>query len=169
MTLITRKKRFGGEVRDLNNKSSIPISIRLILDNPYLDSMVILQVLSEFKNKRSGLEFKEIEYYFTLVNSLIEKEQGYIIDYLYIQNRYLDIQKNIKDRLIELGNQDLIRFNTKNNGGAVEVKVLATDKAIRIANEVQSDFLIEMREKVKYIKEKYQLDAFNKSIVWRNY
>ena len=81
--LMMKKKRFGGEMKDLNKNSDyeLPLELELIFDNKKLDMfeyiVIIFLATSQFKKRSVSIE--QMVYYYTIFFSLNSKSKTPLI------------------------------------------------------------------------------------------
>jgi hypothetical protein len=137
----------------------LPSSIRLLFNNPFLEMMHVLYILNTF-SKKSGLSIRHILFYYSLtlsdtdLNELEIKLRGsYNSD-----NIYFDIQKQIKQILMNLYSQDYIDI-TKDKHDNFNYSVTILGREL-IAN-LESPYYIKLQERIDFIKShtKYSVET----------
>lgn len=117
--ILNLKKKYGGGKRDLD-KSKLPIDLKLLFENKYIECIQILIILFSLKQRRKGIEIEELLYYFTLL-SMTEASSNnqYSIGETYIQNNYLSFEKVIRDNVIILSNQSYAEIKVEPSVNAI--------------------------------------------------
>jgi hypothetical protein len=141
--------------------SNLPASLRLLFNNPFLEMMNVLLVINAF-SKRSGLNIRHILFYYSVAVSDIElpslekNENKY--DSLDNENIYFDIQRQIKNILINLYSQNYISISQEKNDNYM---CSITTEGKEIVAQLESSYFKKMQEKINLIKEqiKYSVEA----------
>ena len=77
--------QFGGGRNVLTN-NTLPISIKLLFENKYLEYIDILCVLYIFKRRKKGINYEELLYWLTLLNSVKLNNKEFNLDKMFLQN-----------------------------------------------------------------------------------
>lgn len=149
MTLIQRKKCGGGK-RD-SMKSKLPVDLKYLFENKYIECMQILIILFLNNKKRKGVVFEELLYYFTLISSVNEDGDNYYINEKYIQNNYLASEEKIRNDLIILSNQNFVeirveKFNKKN-----EMYIKLSEIGKKTVETLENEYYINELKKGEYL------------------
>ncbi|CAH0122772.1 hypothetical protein PAE9249_05363 [Paenibacillus sp. CECT 9249] len=146
---------------NIMQNSNLPASLRLLFNNPFLEMMNVLLVINAF-SKRSGLNIRHILFYYSVAVSDIElpslekNENKY--DSLDNENIYFDIQRQIKNILINLYSQNYISISQEKNDNYM---CSITTEGKEIVAQLESSYFKKMQEKINLIKEqiKYSVEA----------
>lgn len=162
------KKKCGGVRKDLNEK--LPIELRYLFRNRYIECIQILIILFLNIRKSSGIELEELIYYNTLLNcsSMLENEE-YSIDYEYIQNNYLTTENRIRKNILILVNKNLINISVKKNNKKNLLYLKANEDVKTIIKELKNEYFSEQLAKCKYLIKNMKFSTKNqKGVLMQN-
>jgi hypothetical protein len=139
--------------------SNLPVSLKLLFNNPFLEMMNVLMVINSF-SKRSGLNIRHILFYYSLSisesNPTVFNNQSEPLD---SENIYFDIQSQIKKILLNLYSQKYITIlNDKNNNDFI--CSITTDGKDILAG-LESSYYKKLQERIDTIKSetKFSVEA----------
>ncbi|MFC3788594.1 hypothetical protein ACFOQM_07295, partial [Paenibacillus sp. GCM10012307] len=96
---------------NIMQNNNLPVSLRLLFNNPFLEMMNVLFVINSF-SKKSGLSIRHILFYYSLSisdsNSSLFERKFDLNDSLDNENIYFDIQSQIKKIILDLYSQNYI-------------------------------------------------------------
>ena len=130
--LLNQKKRFGGGIKELNN-NKLPIDLKYLFENKYIECIQMLIILFLLKQRRKGINVDEILYYYTMLSmTIVDSKNNYYIDETYIQNNYLSHEKTIRNNIIILSNQNLveIRIESLEKKNVIYTKITESGRTI---------------------------------------
>lgn len=134
--------------------SKLPIDLKFLFENKYIECMQILIILFLNNKRRKGIVFEEILYYFTLI-SAITKDQynsnSYYIDEKYIQNNYLSSEEKIRNNLIILSNQMLIDINVEKLNKKNEMYIKLSEEGKMTVETLENTYYEEQFKKCEYL------------------
>lgn len=151
--MIAQKKQYGGGIIDLEN-NKLPIGLKYLFENKYIECMQIMIILFLNRKKRKGLVFEEILYYFTLLISTTEdNDLNYYVDNKYIQNNYLSYEEKIRDDLIILCNHNFIDIKIEILKKKNEMYIKLTDQGKTTIDTLENEYYEQLIKKCEYLIE----------------
>ena len=143
--------QFGGGRNVLTN-NTLPISIKLLFENKYLEYIDILCVLYIFKRRKKGINYEELLYWLTLLNSVKLKNKEFNLDKMFLQNNYLNYDQKLKIDIRILVNQGLvwIEIDKLDKKNSMYFKIL--DAGIKLVNELENIYFDQQIKKINYLK-----------------
>lgn len=155
------KKKYGGGRRELN-KSKLPIDLKYLFENKYIDCIQMLIILYQFKQRRKGINLDEILYYFTLLSLTITDSQSkfHVVE-TYIQNNYFTYENTIRDNLIILYNQKFIEINVESTKKQNIMYSKITDEGKSLVFNLKNSYFKKEIEKCKNIIETRKFNIKN--------
>lgn len=167
--LLRWKKRFGGGIKELNN-NRLPVDLRYLFENKYIECIQILIILFLFKRRRKGINVDEILYYYTMLSmTIVDSKNNYYIDETYIQNNYLSHEKTIRNNIIILSNQNLveIRIESLEKKNVIYTKI--TESGRTIISDLENSYYKKEIEKCQNIIATKRFSAKNQREVLFKY
>lgn len=141
--------------------SNLPVSLRLLFNNPFLEMINVLMVINTF-NKRKGLKIRHILFYYSLSmsdsDSLIVERKSVFNSPNDSENIYFYIQNQIKRILLNLHSQKYITIiNDKNNDFICSI----TEEGKVVLAQLESSYYKKLQERINIIKTqtKYSVEA----------
>lgn len=142
--------------------NKLPIDLKYLFENTYIECMNILIILFMLRNRRKGIEIEEILYYFTLLLMTEVDLQGEChIDETYLQNNYLSHESTIKKSIIILCNQDLIETKTESIIKRNVIYVRITEVGREITLGLENEYYKKQMEKIRLILEVRKFNSKN--------
>ena len=121
--------------------SNLPIELKYLFENQYIQCMQILLVLFINRRKKEGITINELVYYITLGKCSEKLEENeYKIDFQYIQNNYFNYENNIRKNMAILTNKELIELNYKNETKKDTLNIKISENGIEIIEKLQSKY-----------------------------
>ncbi|MHA0857524.1 hypothetical protein [Paenibacillus sp. CMAA1364] len=144
----------------MRNNSNLPASLRLLFNNPYLEMMNVLFIINSF-SKRSGLSIRHLLFYYSLTVSgnetLLLNKNLKVYDLSDSENIYFDVQRLIKDILLNLYSQGFITIESDKSDN---FKCYITSEGKEILSQLESSYYKELQAKIEVIKStKYSVEA----------
>lgn len=137
--------------------SKLPIDLKFLFENKYIECMEILIILFLNRNRRKGVKFEEVLYYFTLISSstVDDYDNCYsdCIDQKYIQNKYLSSEEKIRENLIILSNKMLVDINVKRLNKKNEIYIKLSQDGKNTVETLQNRYYEQELKKCEYIIE----------------
>ncbi|WIW70283.1 hypothetical protein [Anaerosinus gibii] len=132
--------------------NTLPISIKLLFENKYLEYIDILCVLYIFKRRKKGINYEELLYWLTLLNSVKLKNKEFNLDKMFLQNNYLNYDQKLKIDIRILVNQGLvwIEIDKLDKKNSMYFKIL--DAGIKLVNELENIYFDQQIKKINYLK-----------------
>lgn len=145
------KEKYGGGINDLNDYS-LPIELRYLFQNQYLDSVKLLIILSQFQRRKKGIVLDELNYYFTMLN-LVESndDNKFVVNRKYLQDNYLSNEAKIKRQSVVLGNQEYIDISMEKTSKKSILYFSITDKGKNILDMLEDEYFNKYTEQFRYI------------------
>lgn len=142
--------------------SSLPASLRLLFNNPFLEMMNVLFVINSF-SKKSGLNVRHILFYYSLavsnseelLESVFEKNIK-LNNSLDNENIYFDIQRQIKKILLNLNSQNYINIPKDKNDN---FNCSITTEGQQIIERLESSYYKKLQERIEVIKTQIKYSA----------
>lgn len=145
--------------------SNLPISLRLLFNNPFLEMMNVLFVINSF-SKRSGLSIRHILFYYSLSISdsdpSIFGKKSDLNDSLDNANIYFDIQSQIKKILLNLYSQNYITISNDKNDD-FNCSLTAEGKAVLA--QLESSYYKKLQERINTIKTQTKYSVEGEKII----
>jgi hypothetical protein len=139
-------------VRRELDSTKLPIDLKLLFENKYIECIQLLIILFVNKGKRKGVEILEISYYFTLLNSTNKTgEDEYHIEDKYLQNSYLSSDKKVRDILLVLANQGLVNIRTESGSKRSSLYVMISDKGKDLIGSLENIYFEDEISKANYL------------------
>ena len=163
-----QRKKYGGVRQDLNNK--LPLELRYLFRNRYIECMQILIILFLNLRKSTGVELEELIYYNTLLKCCSKSEnEEYILDFEYIQNNYLTTESRIRENILILTNKNLINISVKKSNKKNLIHLKADEDVKKIMKELKNEYFSEELEKCKYLIKNMKFSTKNqKGVLMQN-
>lgn len=159
--ILNLKKKYGGEKRELKT-SKLPIDLKYLFENKYIECIQMLIILFLFKQRRKGIDFDEILYYFTLLSvTTTDSQNSFYIDETYIQNNYLTYEKTIRDNMIILSNQKFIKIDIEPTGKKNIMYSKITEEGKSLVSNLENSYFKSEIEKCKNIIETRKFSSKN--------
>lgn len=154
--LMMKKKRYGGEMKDLNKNSDyeLPLELELIFDNKKLDMfeyiVIIFLATSQFKKRSVSIE--QMVYYYTIFFSLNSKSKTPLI------YKYNKDMKKIGEYLISLSSLKLIEVIGTVDQPLSRIKVKLTNYGKEFIESIESETLLSFISDIANVMKKYSYD-----------
>ncbi|WP_169733573.1 hypothetical protein [Clostridiisalibacter paucivorans] len=153
--------------KDLD-KSKLPIDLKYLFENKYIECMQTLLILFLLKRRRKGIEIEELLYYFTLLcMTTIKANNEFFIDETYIQNNYLTLEKVVRDNILILSNHNYINVKIKSTKKKNKMYIKISDDGKEVVKNLENNFFEKEKEKIKYLTEKEKFSVENQRKVLR--
>jgi hypothetical protein len=151
---------FGGGKNVLKN-NTLPIAIKLLFENKYLEHIDILSIIYIYKRKRKGIVFEELLYWITLLNAVSFENEKFVLNRLFLQNNYLNYEQKLKLSLRTLINQELValEINKSNKKNLMYFKLI--DAGTSLVNDLKNQYFKQQFEKINYLKEVMPYNSSN--------
>ncbi|NFM77951.1 hypothetical protein FDC04_03735 [Clostridium botulinum] len=134
------------------SKSKLPIDLKFLFENKYIECMHILIILFLNEKKRKGVKFEEVLYYTTLISLVTgDNHDNYYIDEKYIQNNYLCSEEKIRNNLIILSNQDLIDINVDKMSKKNELYIKLRKSGKKIVETLENKYYTQELKRCEYL------------------
>lgn len=123
-----------------------------MFENKYLEYIDILCVLYIFKRRKKGINYEELLYWLTLLNSVKLKNKEFNLDKMFLQNNYLNYDQKLKIDIRILVNQGLvwIEIDKLDKKNSMYFKIL--DAGIKLVNELENIYFDQQIKKINYLK-----------------
>lgn len=148
----------------------LPIELRYLFENQYIECIKILIVLYLHKRKKYGISMDEIVYYLTIAKCCYKiSNDKYEIDFEYIQNNYLKNEKNIRKNIMILVNKELVLINYERTAKKDKLTLKITSGGIDIIKNLESEYFKEEIGRYSYLVKNMKYSAKNKKGVLFKY
>ena len=142
--------------------SKLPIDLKYLFENKYIECIQMLIILFLFKQRRKGIDFDEILYYFTLLSmTAMGSQNSFYIDETFIQNNYLTYEKTIRDNMIILSNQKLIKIDVEPTEKKNIMYSKITEEGKSLVSTLENGYFNREIEKCKNIIENRKFSSKN--------
>lgn len=123
-----------------------------MFENKYLEYIDILCVLYIFKRRKKGINYEELLYWLTLLNSVKLNNKEFNLDKMFLQNNYLNYDQKLKIDIRILVNQGLvwIEIDKLDKKNSMYFKIL--DAGIKLVNELENIYFDQQIKKINYLK-----------------
>jgi hypothetical protein len=150
---------------NIMQNNNLPVSLRLLFNNPFLEMMNVLFVINSF-SKRSGLSIRHILFYYSLSisdsdPSMSEKKSDLNAS-LDNENIYFDIQSQIKKILLDLYSQ---KYITISNGKNDDFKCSLTAEGKKVLAQLESSYYEKLQERINTVKTKTKYSVEGEKII----
>lgn len=142
--------------------SRLPIDLKYLFENKYIECIQMLIILFLLKQRRKGIDFEELLYYFTLLSvTTIDSQNSFYIDDTYIQNNYLTYEKTIRDNMIILSNQNFVKINVEPTEKKNIMYSKITEEGKSLVSSMDNSYFKREIEKFKNIIETRKFNSKN--------
>lgn len=122
----------------------------------------MLIILFLLKQRRKGIDFEELLYYFTLLSmTTIDSKNSFYIDDNYIQNNYLTYEKTIRDNMIILSNQSFVKIEVEPTKKKNIMYSRITEEGKSLISSLENSYFKREIEKFKNIIETRKFNSKN--------
>ncbi|CAI8830360.1 HTH marR-type domain-containing protein [Bacillus sp. IT-79MI2] len=137
----------------MGNTNVLPLSIKLLFNNVYLETANMLCVLTEFKSKKKGIRLSELLFYYVIVSAkdyeavteqLREPESG-----KKIKTQFQRYESKMKSILINLESADYIELSASEKS---DVYVKITKKGIDFVSGLEKDYFELLQQRTREAK-----------------
>ncbi|MED3022541.1 MULTISPECIES: hypothetical protein [Bacillus] len=137
----------------MGNTDVLPLSIKLLFNNVYLETANMLCVLTEFKSKKKGIRLSELLFYYVIVSAkdyeavteqLREPEPG-----KKIKTQFQRYESKMKSILINLESADYIELSASEKS---DVYVKITKKGIDFVSGLEKDYFELLQQRTREAK-----------------
>lgn len=137
----------------MGNTNVLPLSIKLLFNNVYLETANMLCVLTEFKSKKKGIRLSELLFYYVIVSAkdyeavteqLREPESG-----KKIKTQFQRYDSKMKSILINLESADYIELSASEKS---DVYVKITKKGIDFVSGLEKDYFELLQQRTREAK-----------------
>ncbi|MBU5439867.1 hypothetical protein KQI42_17770 [Tissierella sp. MSJ-40] len=133
-------------------RSKLPIDLRYLFENKYIECMQILVILFLLKQRRKGIDIDEILYYYTMLSlTTVDSKNNYYIDETYLQNNYLTYEKIIRDNVIILSNQELVEIRVEHLKKRNVMYIKITEAGKSVVSNLENNYYKKEIEKCQNI------------------
>lgn len=144
------------------NKIKLPIDLKYLFENKYIECIQLLIILYSLKRRRKGIEIEELLYYYTLLSiTIVKPDNEFFIDKTYIQNNYLTFEKVVRDNVLILSNQDYIKINVESTKKKNRMYISIAENGKLVVEKLEKSYFHKEKEKIKYVLEKEKFSAVN--------
>ncbi|MEA4988101.1 MAG: hypothetical protein VB095_08580 [Anaerovorax sp.] len=133
------------------NDYSLPIELRYLFQNQYLDSVKLLIILNQFQRRKKGIVLDELNYYFTMLNLVESNDDKFVVNRKYLQDNYLSNESKIKRQSVVLGNQEYIDISMEKTSKKSILYFSITDKGKNILDMLKDEYFNILTEQFWYI------------------
>jgi hypothetical protein len=152
---------YGGGISELN-KYSLPIELKFLFQNQYLDSVKLLIILKQFQKRKKGTALEELNYYFTMSNLVeVNDEYKFKVNKEYLQDNYLSNEVKVKERSVVLGNQGYIEVSMEKTFRKSILYFSITDKGKGLLDSLENEYFNVLAEQFQYIYESQKYSVTN--------
>ncbi|WP_420539183.1 ABC-three component system middle component 4 [Paenibacillus polymyxa] len=150
---------------NIMQNNNLPVSLRLLFNNPFLEMMNVLFVINSF-SKRSGLSIRYILFYYSLSISdsdpLIFEKKSDLNASLDNENIYFGIQSQIKEILLNLYSQRYITISNEKND---DFKCSLTAEGKEVLTQLESSYYKKLQERINTIKTQTKYSVEGEKII----
>jgi hypothetical protein len=153
------------------NKSSVPISIKLIFDNEKLDLMKLLCLINAFSNhnKKKSRKISEVLFYYSLVNfeliRLFDKEKGIQKSFSPSPNLYFRFQTKINKLLLCMSHLKFIEIKGDTSLKFDDIKIKLSPIGKQFFENHNTDYFLNLHGKYINTFNKVEFSIDNLKII----
>ncbi|WXR60952.1 hypothetical protein WG909_11705 [Peptostreptococcaceae bacterium AGR-M142] len=150
------------------DKSKLPIDLKYLFENKYIECMQMLLILFSLKRRKKGIELEELLYYFTLLSmTTIKSNNEFFIDETYIQNNYLTLEKVVRDNILILSNQKYISVDVESAKKKTKMYMKISYSGKEVVENLENNFFEKEKKKISYVIEKEKFSVANqRKVLW---
>ncbi|WP_270339898.1 hypothetical protein [Bacillus mobilis] len=137
----------------MGNTNVLPLSIKLLFNNVYLETANMLCVLTEFKSKKKGIRLSELLFYYVIVSA---KDYEAVTEQLRnpesekkIKTQFQRYESKMKSILINLESADYIELSASEKS---DVYVKITKKGIDFVSGLEKDYFELLQQRTREAK-----------------
>ncbi len=137
----------------MGNTNVLPLSIKLLFNNVYLETANMLCVLTEFKSKKKGIRLSELLFYYVIVSAkdyeAVTEQLRNLESETKIKTQFQRYESKMKSILINLESADYIELSASEKS---DVYVKITKKGIDFVSGLEKDYFELLQKRTREAK-----------------